>query len=77
MARFELTISNGEKILVDHGASSMQDLLFDLGERGFLLFNEVKSGSSAVREVIVAAAQVTLVRPLGDSMQGSGFRPKR
>jgi hypothetical protein len=79
MARFEVTMSNGEKILVDHGATSMQDILTELGARGFLLFNEVKGGSSApAREVIVAAAQVALVRPLGDrSMQGSDFRPKR
>jgi hypothetical protein len=79
MARFEVTISNGEKILVDHVATTMHDILSELGARGFLLFNEVKGGSSApAREVIIASAQVTLVRPMGDrSMQGSDFKPKR
>lgn len=79
MARFEMTLSDGEKILVDHPAVGMQEMLSELDAHGFLLFSEIKGGSSTpAREVIVASSQITLVRPLGDqSFQGSNFRPKR
>ena len=77
MARFELTISGGEKFLVEHPAASMNELLLDLADRQFVLLDEVRSGSAA-REVIVSTRQITLVRPLAEgSMQGSGFRAKR
>lgn len=74
-----MTISNGEKILVDHAASGMQEIPAQIGRDDFPLFSEVQGGSSLpAREVIVASAQITLVRPLGErSMQGSNFRPKR
>jgi hypothetical protein len=79
MPRFEMTISNGEKILVDHATAGMQEILSDLEGKGFLLFKEVKGGSSTpAREVIVASSQITLVRPLGDGVtQGSSFQAKR
>ena len=79
MARFEMTLSNGEKILVDHPAEGMREILPEIEGKSFLLFSEVKGGSSTpAREIIVASAQVTLIRPLGDRcMQGSDFRPKR
>ena len=79
MARFEMTLSNGEKILVDHTAKDVVAFLSELNCNTFLLLNEVKGGSSTpAREVIVASTQVTLVRPLGaQSLQGSTFRPKR
>ncbi len=79
MARFEMTISGGEKILVDHPALAMQDILSDLSGNNFMLLSEVKGGSSTpAKEVIVATNQITLVRPLGDrEMQGSSFKPKR
>ena len=79
MARFEMTISNGEKILVDHAATDMRELLSELDGKSFVLLQEVKGGSSTpAREVIVASNQITLVRLLGDlSTQGSDFRPKR
>jgi hypothetical protein len=79
MARFEMTISNGEKILVDRASSGMQEILSEICREDFLLFSEVKGGSSTpAREVIVASAQITLIRPLGDrSFQNTDFRPKR
>jgi len=79
MARFEMTLSNGEKILVDHAANDMGEILSAVGGSGFLLFSEVKGGSSSpAREVIVASSQITLIRLLGaSSTQGSTFRPKR
>jgi hypothetical protein len=78
MARFELSLANGEKILVDHTAGSMAEILTEVDGNGFLLLSEVSGGSSTAREVIVASGQITLIRLLGDrSMQGSDFRPKR
>jgi hypothetical protein len=79
MARFEMTISNGEKILVDHEGGGMQDFLDALDENDFLLLSEVKGGSSTpAREVIVASGQITLIRPLGEhSTQSTTFRSKR
>jgi len=79
MARFEVTLSDGEKILVDHPAGGMDEILSALENKAFLLFSEVQGGSSTpARDVIVASAQVTLIRPLGErSMQGTQFRPKR
>lgn len=79
MARFEVTLAGGEKILVDHSAATMQEMLQELTGSDFMLFNEVKGGSVApVREVIIATRQLTLVRPLGDNeFQGSDFRRKR
>jgi hypothetical protein len=79
MARFEMTISNGETILVDHAAADMQALLAELMGNAFLLGAEVKVGTAAApREVIVASRQVTLVRAAdSDSRQSSTFRPKR
>lgn len=80
MARFELTISGGEKLLVDHGAADLTEMLTELQDNSFLLLREVKGGSAApAREVIVANRQITLVRLLEDqrSTQGSGFKSKR
>ena len=79
MSRFEMTISNGEKILVSHSATGMQEMLSEVDGNGFLLFDEVKGGSSTpAREVIVASSQITLIRLIGDnSTQGTTFRPKR
>ena len=79
MPRFEMTISNGETILIDHAAADMQGLLAELMGNAFLLAAEVKAGSTAApREVIVASRQVTLVRAANsDSRQSSTFRPKR
>lgn len=77
MARFEMTISGGEKILVDHPAMDMQDMVNDLATNTFILLMEVKGGVPA-KELIVATSKITLIRPLGErSMQGSDFKPKR
>lgn len=77
MARFEMTISGGEKILVDHPATDMQDMVNDLATNTFILLMEVKGGVPA-KELIVATSKITLIRPLGErSMQGSDFKPKR
>ena len=79
MARFEMTISNGEKILVDHASAGMEEITRRIRRSGFLLFSEIKrSSSSAPSEVIVASGQITLIRPLDDqSRQNTDFRPKR
>ena len=78
MARFEMTTSNGEKILVDHASASMQDIVTELGDHDFVLFNEIKGGSSTpARELIVATSQITLIRSVGDRAQSSDFRSKR
>ena len=79
MARFEVTLTTAEKILVDHPAGDMEEILSALLSKPFLMFSEVKGGSSTpAREVIVSSAQVTLIRPLGErSLQGSHFQPKR
>ena len=67
MARFEMTTSNGEKILVDHVSASMQEIVAELGDHDFVLFNEIKGGSSTpARELIVATSQITLIRSVGD-----------
>jgi len=78
MARFEMTISNGETILIDFPAADMPELLTELIGSAFLIGTEVKPGSVLAREVIVASHQVTLARPAdADSRQSSTFRPKR
>jgi len=79
MARFEMTLSTGETILVDHVATGMDQILAELTAHPFVLFSEVKGGSSSpAREVIVATSQIAIVRPLhGESRQGSSFVPKR
>lgn len=79
MARFEMTLSGGERILVDHAAPAMQEMLKEFAGNDFVLLSEVKGGSSTpAREIIVATRQITLIRPLDDrSTQGSDFRPKR
>jgi hypothetical protein len=78
MARFELTISNGEKIMVEHAAADMREFAADLDGKQMVLFNEIKTGSSTpARELIVATNQITLVRSIGEGMLGSAFRGKR
>lgn len=79
MARFEMTLSGGETILVDHAALAMQEMMGDLAANDFVLFTEVKGGSATpAKEIIVATRQITLIRPLEQhSMQGSNFKPKR
>jgi hypothetical protein len=79
LARFEMTMAVGEKILVDHPAAGMQEMLSELSSNAFLLYTEVKGGSStAAREIIVATAQIGLIRPLDElSTQSTTFRPKR
>jgi hypothetical protein len=78
MARFELTTSNGDKILVDHAAVGMQEFLSELNSSPFVLYTEVKGGTPGAAQVIVASGQITLVRPLSDlSTQSTTFRPKR
>jgi hypothetical protein len=79
MARFEVSLTGGERILVDHAAPAMQQILDEVTSSAFILFSEVKGGSSTpARDVIVATRQITLIRPLGDrSTQGTDFKPKR
>lgn len=79
MARFELTVSGGEKLLVEHPSAAMAELIAHLADSSFVLFHEVKVGSHVpLREVIISTRQITLLRPLADgTTQGSSFRPKR
>jgi hypothetical protein len=77
LARYELTMSNGEKILVDHSADGMDALLSIFESKDFVPFGEVKVGSAGARDIIVASEHVALIRSLGDESQGSLFRPKR
>ena len=77
MARYELTLTGGEKILVDHPATAMAELLAAFEGKDFVQFNEVKAGTATVHEVIVSSEHVALVRPLDSESQGSQFRPKR
>lgn len=78
MSRFEMTITNGEKILVEHAAATVQDLAAEIDGKAFLVVLEIKTGSSTpTRELIVATNQIALVRPIGEGMLGSEFRGKR
>jgi hypothetical protein len=77
LARYELTLTNGEKVLVDHPAESTDEILAAFEGKAFVPFVEVKVGSATIRDFLVASAHVTLVRPLSDYSQGSQFRSKR
>jgi hypothetical protein len=79
MARYEVTISSSEKIVVDHGAAGMTELLAAIEGKAFLLLTEITGAAAgASREIILASRQITMIRPLSEqSTQGSNFRPKR
>jgi hypothetical protein len=79
MARFEMTLVDGEKILVDHGSSDVEAMARALADQRFLVFSEIRGGgTAAVQKLIVATEQVTVMRPMDAAgTQGSGFRPKR
>jgi hypothetical protein len=74
-----MTMVTGEKILVDHPATETATILSELGSNSFLLFTEVRSGTSTpARDVIVGTRQIVLVRAMDElSTQSSTFRPKR
>ena len=76
MARYELTLTGGEKILADHPAESMDEIISALEGKAFVAFAEVKVGSGG-RDVLISTEHVALIRPLGVESQGSQFRPKR
>lgn len=80
MPRYEMTISGGERIIVDHPGEGMQAFMSDLQTSDFLLLKEIRgvSATGAQHELIVASRQVTLVRSVdSDSRQSTTFRPKR
>lgn len=79
MARFEMTLSAGDKVLVDHAAAGMPELLAELTANAFVLYDEVSAASAtAPRPVIVASSQIVMIRLLdGLSTQSTTFRPKR
>ena len=79
MARYEVTLASGEKVVVDHGAAGVAELLPAIESKQLLLLREITGASAgAARDIIVASGQVTMIRPLSDtSSQGSNFRPKR
>ena len=79
MARYELTLSNGEKMVAEHPSPSIDRLLIEVEANAFILVAEIKSGSTSLpKEVLVATRQITLIRTLDEgSMQGSGFKAKR
>jgi hypothetical protein len=69
----------GEKILVDHPATETASILSELGSNAFLLFTEVRSGTSTPsRDIIIGTGQIVLVRAMDElSTQSTTFRPKR
>lgn len=79
MSRFELTLSDGERILINRDGGGMQELLSDLVSSNFLLLSEIRGPTAAApEEIIVATGQITLIRAIDrDSRQNSTFRPKR
>jgi len=77
LARYELTLTNGEKVLVDHPAETTDEILSALQGKDFVSFSEVRPGSAAVRDVLVSPQHLALIRPLSVESQGSQFRPKR
>lgn len=79
MARFEMTTAIGEKILVDHAATGIDDILSELRANTFLAYTEVKAGGvGPARQVIVASSQIVTVRPLDElTTQSTTFRAKR
>ncbi len=79
MSRYEVTMSDGEKLIVEHGAETLDALVDELSRRNFLPCGEIRSsGSAAHRDIILAASQISLIRPLLEgTSQGSNFRPKR
>jgi hypothetical protein len=79
MARYEVTLATGEKIVVDHGAAGIGDFLAEADGKAFLMLKEITGAAAgAARDIVIASRQITMIRPLGDmSSQGSNFRPKR
>lgn len=78
MARFEITINNGEKILVEHPSTSFDELALEFSTNPLMLFKEIKPGSSVPPiDVMVKTSEIALVRPIGEGMMGSQFRGKR
>jgi hypothetical protein len=79
MARFELTLSGGEKLLVDHPAGGAAELLAAIAGKEFVLFTEIRDATSAPSyEVIVANHQIVVVRSVESaSRQNTTFRAKR
>jgi hypothetical protein len=79
MARFELTLLGGEKLLVDHPAEGVTELLAAVAGKELLLFTEIRDATSAPSyEVIVASRQIVVVRSVESaSRQNTTFRPKR
>jgi hypothetical protein len=79
LSRYEVTMSDGEKLVVEHGAETLDALVQDLSRGPFVACGEIRSsGSAAQRDIVLAASQISLIRPLLEgSSQGSNFRPKR
>ncbi|MGQ7791805.1 hypothetical protein ACUN0C_05275 [Faunimonas sp. B44] len=79
MARFELTMTGGEKLVVDHPAATMTEMRTFLAGGLFVVFGEIRvGGHPPLQDIIVATRQISLLRPLLEgATQGSGFRPKR
>lgn len=79
MARFEVTLSNGEKLVAEHGCEAIADLMAEVETKAYLLMVEIKPGvQTPPKEIMVATRQLTLIRSLdAGSMQGSNFRAKR
>ena len=77
MARYELTLSNGEKVLVEHPADSIEKIMSAIEGKAFVQFAEVVVGTPAGRDALIATEHLALIRLLGFESQGSQFRPKR
>jgi hypothetical protein len=66
MSRFGLTLSGGEKIIVDSPSSAMQDFRADVSAADFLMLTDIRGGDASVTHEVIVAGR-----------QGSTFRPKR
>jgi hypothetical protein len=72
-----MTLTGGEKVLVEHPAQGIDEILAALEGSDFLRLSEIRVGSAGARDIIVSSEHVAIVRPLDSEGQGSQFRPKR
>ncbi|MBK1623057.1 MULTISPECIES: hypothetical protein [Afifella] len=79
MARFEVTMSSGDKLLIEHDIASVEEMRLVLEKTDFLATKEVRLGApGTLPDVVLSTRHMMLLRPLAEgATQGSSFRPKR